>query len=96
MDVDLGIYPLGEKFASTLKDVATSKGDIRVLVNNAGMSHDIPVTFEDMTTEEMEGIVGVNTSGVLRVTKEALPYILSDSYFPFFAPLMAIVGRRRD
>ena len=82
VDVDLGIYPLGEKFAKTIKEVAGTKGDIRVLINNAGMSHDMPVTFEDMTTEEMEGIVGVNTCGVLRVTKETLPYLLSDSYFP--------------
>ena len=69
------------KFANTVKEVAATKGDIRVLVNNAGVSHDIPVTFEDTTTEEMEGIVGVNTGGVLRVTKETLPYLLSDSYF---------------
>lgn len=78
----MGIYPLGEKFAKAVKEVAGTKGDIRILVNNAGMSHDMPVTFEDMTPEEMEGIVGVNTGGVLRVTKETLPYLLSDSYFP--------------
>lgn len=57
-----------------LKKVSET-GDIRILVNNAGMSHDMPVTFEDMTTEEMEGIVGVNTCGVLRVTKA---YLLND------------------
>lgn len=80
MDVDLGKYPLDAKYAQTVKEVASTKGDIRILVNNAGISHDMPVTFEDMTTEEMEGIVGVNTCGVLRATKEALPYILSDKY----------------
>lgn len=76
----MGIYPLGEKFAKTIKEVSGTKGDIRILINNAGMSHDTPVTFEDMTTEEMEGIVGVNTGGVLRVTKETIPYLLSDPY----------------
>jgi len=77
--VDLGKTPLDGTFKERVENVARTKGDIRILVNNAGMSHDMPVTFEDMTTEEMEGIVGVNTCGVLRITKEALPYILNDS-----------------
>ena len=79
VDVDLGKSPLDGAFKERVENVARTKGDIRILVNNAGMSHDMPVTFEDMTTEEMEGIVGVNTCGVLRITKEALPYILNDS-----------------
>ena len=51
-------------------------------MNNAGVSHDIPVTFEDMTVDEMETIVAVNTCGVLRITKETLPYLLSDRFLP--------------
>ena len=94
VDVDMAEYPLGRKYAETLKDVALNRGDIRVLINNAGRSHDMPVTFEDTNEEEMEGIVGVNTGGVLRATKEALPYLLSDSYSPLKTPL--IIGRRRD
>ena len=83
VDVDLGKFPLGSKFFETVQKVAGTKGDIRILVNNAGMSHDMPVTFEDMGMDEMEGILGVNTGGVLRVTKETLPFLLSDKYlFP--------------
>ena len=78
VDVDLGVVPLGAKFGDMLKKVSET-GDIRILVNNAGMSHDMPVTFEDMTTEEMEGIVGVNTC---RVTKETFPYLLNNRYHP--------------
>ena len=78
VDVDLGVAPLEAKFGDVLKNVSET-GDIRILVNIAGMSHDMPVTFEDMTTEEMEGVVGVNTCGVLRVTKV---YLLNDWYHP--------------
>jgi 17beta-estradiol 17-dehydrogenase / very-long-chain 3-oxoacyl-CoA reductase len=95
---DIG-EPLSSVYGETLKDVVQT-GDIRVLVNNAGMSHDIPVTFAEMTESEMEGIVGVNTCGVLRITKETLPYLLSDPY-PLSLPSQIAtginwIGRRRD
>ena len=79
----MGKYPLDQSYLDTVKDVATREGDIRVLINNAGMSHDIPVTFEDMDPVEMEGIMGVNIGGALRVTKTALPYMLNDRYLLF-------------
>ena len=81
VDVDLGVAPFGAKFGDMLKKVSET-GDIRILVNNARVSHDMSITFEDMTTEEMEGIVGVNTCGVLHVTKETFPYLLNDRYHP--------------
>jgi short-subunit dehydrogenase len=90
----MGKYPLDQSYLETVKDVATREGDIRVLINNAGMSHDIPVTFEDMDSVEMEGIMGVNTGGALRVTKAALPYILNDRYSPFYFGLTVV--KRRD
>lgn len=93
VDVDMAVSPLGQKYAQTLNEVAKN-GDIRVLINNAGMSHDVPVTFDDTSKEEMEGIVGVNVGGVLHATKEALPYLLSDPYFGPIAQLM--LGKRRD
>jgi hypothetical protein len=80
VSVDIGGSHLSPAYPDMLKDVSQAGGDIRVLVNNAGVSHDIPVTFEDMSVEEMEGIVAVNTCGVLRITKEALPYLLSDRF----------------
>jgi short-subunit dehydrogenase len=78
VDVDLQAYPLASKYGEVIKEVAT-EGDIRILINNAGMSHNMPVSFEDMTPLEMEGIMGVNVGGVLRVTKETLPYLLRDT-----------------
>ena len=81
MDIDLGAYPLSEKLKSCVEACVRDGGDVRVLVNNAGVSHDMPVSFEDMTREEMEGIMGVNNGGVLRATKDVLPFMLNDRSF---------------
>ena len=81
-DVDMALAPLDSKFESTVREVAEKKGDIRVLVNNAGRSHDIPVTFEETSVEEMEGIIGLNIGGVVRATKIVLPFMLNDKYSP--------------
>ena len=78
VDIDIGAQPVSVKYAQTLMEISEGGGDIRVLINNAGMSHSMPVTFEDTTEEEMESILAVNTGGVLRITKETLPYLLND------------------
>jgi 17beta-estradiol 17-dehydrogenase / very-long-chain 3-oxoacyl-CoA reductase len=93
VDLDIGAYPLDQGYLTAVTDIAMSEGDIRILVNNAGVSHDIPVTFEDMATDEMEDIVAVNVGGVLRATKEALPYLLSDK--SLLLGMNLIVGKRR-
>ena len=78
MDVDLGQYPLSKKLKNTVEKCVVDGADIRILVNNAGVSHDMPVCFEDMSTEEMERIMGVNNGGALRVTKDVLPFMMND------------------
>lgn len=79
VDIDIGAKPLSDKYADVLDEVHNQDGgDIRILVNNAGMSHSIPVTFEETAEEEMEGILAVNNAGVLRITKATLPYLLND------------------
>jgi 17beta-estradiol 17-dehydrogenase / very-long-chain 3-oxoacyl-CoA reductase len=82
VDIDLGKSSPRqyEEYVSALKDIP---GDIRVLINNAGLSHAMPVTFEDTTETEMENIIGVNTCGVLRVTKHTLPFMLKTRYNPY-------------
>jgi short chain dehydrogenase len=79
VDIDLGKSSPRqyEEYVSALKDIP---GDIRVLINNAGLSHAMPITFEDTSETEMENILGVNTSGVLRVTKHTLPFMLKTRY----------------
>ena len=80
-DVDMSAAPLDSKFEMTVRD-ASKKGDIRVLINNAGRGHNIPVTFADTTDEEMEGIMALNIGGVIHATKAVLPFMLSDKYLP--------------
>jgi 17beta-estradiol 17-dehydrogenase / very-long-chain 3-oxoacyl-CoA reductase len=81
VDIDLGKSSPRqyEEYVSALKDIP---GDIRVLINNAGLSHAMPITFEDTSETEMDNILGVNTSGVLRVTKHTLPFMLKTKYDP--------------
>lgn len=42
-------------------------------VNNVGVSHDMPVAFEQTEDAEIESIVNVNIVALLRVTKLVLP-----------------------
>ncbi|MBE7180134.1 MAG: SDR family oxidoreductase [Terriglobus roseus] len=47
--------------------------DVAVLVNNVGLSHDMPVPFLDTPEAEMNGIVAVNCTATLRVTRLVAP-----------------------
>ncbi|KDQ55016.1 hypothetical protein JAAARDRAFT_60023 [Jaapia argillacea MUCL 33604] len=47
--------------------------DVGVLVNNAGKSHEMPTDFVDTPKHEMDDIVAINVSAVLRVTSIILP-----------------------
>jgi short-subunit dehydrogenase len=80
--MDMGQFPLSKKFKDVVERCVAEGGDIRVLVNNAGVSHDMPVTFGDMSREEMEGIMGINNGGVLRATKDVLPFMMNDRCRP--------------
>jgi 17beta-estradiol 17-dehydrogenase / very-long-chain 3-oxoacyl-CoA reductase len=69
-----------ESIVDCIKDIDDNRGQIRILINNAGRSHDIPVTFLDTEEEEMEGILALNCGGVLRVTKSVLPWMVKRYY----------------
>lgn len=47
--------------------------DIGVLVNNVGMSHDMPVPFAETPEEEMLRIAEINVKATLRVTRIVAP-----------------------
>lgn len=49
---------------------------ITVLINNVGVSHEMPVPFVLTSTQEMEAIVNVNVNGTLKTTKALLPAIV--------------------
>ncbi|KAF2455089.1 hypothetical protein BDY21DRAFT_351160 [Lineolata rhizophorae] len=47
--------------------------DVGILVNNVGLSHDIPAKFVDTPEHEMRGIITVNCMATLRVTALVAP-----------------------
>ncbi|EJD54561.1 3-ketoacyl-CoA reductase [Auricularia subglabra TFB-10046 SS5] len=51
--------------------------DVRVLVNNVGRSHDMPVSFATTPLDELSSIVGINVLGTLRTTRAILPSMLA-------------------
>ena len=57
-----------DRLAALVKDL-----DIAVLVNNVGVSHDIPVPFLQTPTAELEAIVTINCLATLRVTQLIAP-----------------------
>ena len=73
---------VGGEVRGVCGEVTRAGGDVRILVNNAGRGHEMPTEFKDVEREEMEEIVGVNVCGVLRVTKDVLPFMLNDKSSP--------------
>ncbi|KAI8813774.1 hypothetical protein BJ742DRAFT_379077 [Cladochytrium replicatum] len=55
----------------------TSLGDIGVLVNNVGVSHEFPVPFIEESAERTETIVNVNILAQLRITRIVLPGMIA-------------------
>ncbi|KAL9032091.1 MAG: hypothetical protein Q9214_008113, partial [Letrouitia sp. 1 TL-2023] len=60
-------------YAELEQVIGTLGGDIAVLVNNVGKSHDIPVSFVQTTAAEMRDIVTINCLATLRVTALVAP-----------------------
>ncbi|KAF2113419.1 estradiol 17-beta-dehydrogenase 12-B [Lophiotrema nucula] len=51
--------------------------DVSILVNNVGLSHSIPVTFDETPQQEMTDIVMINCMATLRVTRLITPGMIS-------------------
>ncbi|KAI9671063.1 MAG: hypothetical protein M1831_005148 [Alyxoria varia] len=59
-------------------DYATLAGlirdiDVAILINNVGMSHDIPTAFVETPPKEVKDITTVNVTGTLRTTQTVAP-----------------------
>lgn len=50
-------------------------GRIDTLVNNAGLF--VPKPFTDYTEDDFQSVVGVNLAGLFRITKAAIPHMLT-------------------
>ena len=61
-------------FKTLEKKLKTNNPQIKVLINDAGMS--IGSTFEDMEFESMLKIIDLNCKGATAITKICLPYIM--------------------
>lgn len=61
--------------ASDYEALAKAIGDrdVGVLVNNVGMSHNMPVPFHETEDKELDSIVNINVFATLRVTKIVTP-----------------------
>lgn len=59
--------------------VATQDVDFGVLINNVGMSHDMPVAFADTDAAEIDAIVATNISWTLQLTRALLPALVERS-----------------
>lgn len=51
----------------------TDKIEIRVLINNVGQSHDIPVEFAHSDLKELDSIISINCEATLKITHLLLP-----------------------
>ncbi|CAO1639153.1 unnamed protein product [Sympodiomycopsis kandeliae] len=58
------------RLGAAINDVPLS-----ILVNNVGLSHNMPVAFADTSIEELESIAEVNVRATLRVTRLAVPIL---------------------
>jgi len=47
--------------------------DVSILINNVGLSHNIPVPFHETSPQEMRDIITINCMGTLRVTQLVTP-----------------------
>jgi 17beta-estradiol 17-dehydrogenase / very-long-chain 3-oxoacyl-CoA reductase len=56
--IDLS-HPTPETFSAYSKWIAQPEVQVGVLVNNAGVSHSMPVSFAETTLEEMDNILQV-------------------------------------
>ncbi|KAK6429988.1 hypothetical protein LTR95_013862 [Oleoguttula sp. CCFEE 5521] len=60
------------KLAALVKDL-----DLSILINNVGLSHSIPVPFNDTPEQEIKDIITINCLATLRVTQLVTPGLIS-------------------
>ncbi|KAH8081421.1 putative 3-ketoacyl-CoA reductase [Filobasidium floriforme] len=79
--IDLS-HPTPETFSAYSKWIAQPEVQVGVLVNNAGVSHSMPVSFAETTLEEMDNILQVNIHATLLLTRLTLPHLLTKKSTP--------------
>ncbi|KAI8868546.1 NAD(P)-binding protein [Ramicandelaber brevisporus] len=64
-----------ENIANTLEEINEAGAKISILVNNVGVSHDMPTPFLELADEANERMVEINVLGMLRMTRLVAPYM---------------------
>lgn len=54
---------------------AQQLGSVTVLINNVGVSHNMPVPFDETSRDEMHNIIQVNDVSTLEITQAVLPAV---------------------
>jgi len=71
--LDVTIY---ENVADTVKEIIKTVGNIDILVNNAGLALGLD-KFQNYSINDMQTMIDTNIKGLLYVTREIIPYIVS-------------------
>ena len=71
---DIGIY---EEVISGIKSIIETMGGVDILVNNAGIA--AFGSFNEMEVSQCSQIIQTNVMGMYYVTKEVLPYLISQN-----------------
>ncbi|ELT93228.1 hypothetical protein CAPTEDRAFT_141944, partial [Capitella teleta] len=66
-----------QRMASLPEEVINAHGAVNLLVNNAGIT--LQSSFEDLSIEHWELVIGINLWGVIYGTKAFLPYLKEQS-----------------
>jgi 17beta-estradiol 17-dehydrogenase / very-long-chain 3-oxoacyl-CoA reductase len=74
--IDLS-HPTPETFSAYSKWIAQPEVQVGVLVNNAGVSHSMPVSFAETTLEEMDNILQVVSCRELDDAVDTIPPLAS-------------------
>ena len=71
--LDVTIY---ENVADTVKEIIKTVGNIDILVNNAGLALGLD-KFQNYSINDMQTMIDTNIKGLLYVTREIIPYMVS-------------------
>lgn len=64
------------RFDQLAKTLSAKAGDISVLVNNVGVSHEHPEYFEEVDPSALDAIITVNCLNTVRLTRALLPAMI--------------------
>jgi NADP-dependent 3-hydroxy acid dehydrogenase YdfG len=78
----VNVYPCdisdSQKIKETVSKVITDFGSVDILLNIAGIWQKLN-PLENITEEEIDSVIDINLKGLIKITKEALPFLKKQS-----------------